>query len=260
MTRKISSGTPWEPVAGYSRAVAAGDYVFVAGCTSVAGGEVVHEGDAAAQTTPLVLEQWTSGLIGEIWKHRSQVPAAEGVDAMLRAGEPILGSLAELGTASAKTTLAAVGQLDRGLLGHCARRLAAALDGSTPGWLEEMGMARIEHAFSDCRPRDGEALLLEAHPPAGEPHMLAVFVDARMGGIAKHLDLVRAMDPAGSAGSDEPDFGGLRFVEVDPELACERVRTAIDRADAAYGLAAKERFVYYRALALARVQPPSLIA
>ena len=49
MTRKISSGTPWEPVAGYSRAVAAGDYVFVAGCTSVSGGDVVHEGDAAAQ-------------------------------------------------------------------------------------------------------------------------------------------------------------------------------------------------------------------
>jgi hypothetical protein len=176
---------------------------------------------------------------------------------MLRAGEPILDSLAEVGTASAKTTLAAIGQLDRGLLGHCARRLAAALDGSTPRWLEEMGMARIRRAFSECRPRDGEALLLEAHPPSGEPHMLAVFVDARMGGIAKHLDLVRAMDPAGSAGSD---FGGLRFVEVDPELACQRVRTAIDVADAACDLTAKERFVYYRALALARVQPPSLIA
>jgi hypothetical protein len=176
---------------------------------------------------------------------------------MLRAGEPILDSLAELGTASAKTTLAAVGQLDRELLGHCARRLAAALDGSTPGWLEELGMATIERAFSDCRPRDGEALLLEAHPPSGEPHMLAVFVDARMGGIAKHLHLVRAMDPAGS---DDPDFGGSRFVEVDPELACQRVRTAIDRADAACGLAANESFVYYRALALARVRPPSLIA
>jgi len=34
VTRRIASGTPWEPVAGYSRAVAAGDYVFVAGCTS----------------------------------------------------------------------------------------------------------------------------------------------------------------------------------------------------------------------------------
>ncbi len=47
--RRISSGTTWEPVVGYSRAVAAGDYVFVSGCTSVAGAEFVHPGDAYAQ-------------------------------------------------------------------------------------------------------------------------------------------------------------------------------------------------------------------
>jgi enamine deaminase RidA (YjgF/YER057c/UK114 family) len=50
MIRKISSGTCWEPVVGYSRAVAAGDFVFVAGCTSVEGAEFVHEDDAYAQT------------------------------------------------------------------------------------------------------------------------------------------------------------------------------------------------------------------
>jgi enamine deaminase RidA (YjgF/YER057c/UK114 family) len=50
MIRKISSGTRWEPVVGYSRAVAAGDFVFVAGCTSVDGAEFVHEDDAYAQT------------------------------------------------------------------------------------------------------------------------------------------------------------------------------------------------------------------
>ncbi|HTT52787.1 MAG TPA: RidA family protein [Streptosporangiaceae bacterium] len=50
MTRKISTGTPWEAVVGYSRAVAAGDFVFVAGCTSTDGGQVVHVGDAYAQT------------------------------------------------------------------------------------------------------------------------------------------------------------------------------------------------------------------
>ena len=50
MTRRIASGTRWEPVVGYSRAVAAGDFVFVSGCTSVDGAEFVHEGDASAQT------------------------------------------------------------------------------------------------------------------------------------------------------------------------------------------------------------------
>jgi enamine deaminase RidA (YjgF/YER057c/UK114 family) len=48
--RKFSSGTRWEPIAGYSRAVAAGDYIFVAGCTSVAGAEFVYPDDAYAQT------------------------------------------------------------------------------------------------------------------------------------------------------------------------------------------------------------------
>jgi enamine deaminase RidA (YjgF/YER057c/UK114 family) len=50
MIRKISTGTTWEPVVGYSRAVAAGDFVFVSGCTSVDGAEFVHDGDAYAQT------------------------------------------------------------------------------------------------------------------------------------------------------------------------------------------------------------------
>ena len=50
MSRKISSGAPWEPIVGYSRAVAAGDHIWVTGCTSLVDGEVVHEGDWTAQT------------------------------------------------------------------------------------------------------------------------------------------------------------------------------------------------------------------
>jgi enamine deaminase RidA (YjgF/YER057c/UK114 family) len=54
VTRRISTKTLWEPVVGYSRAVAAGDFVFVSGCTSVANGVFVHEGDAEAQTTQAI--------------------------------------------------------------------------------------------------------------------------------------------------------------------------------------------------------------
>jgi enamine deaminase RidA (YjgF/YER057c/UK114 family) len=50
MTRRFSSGGTWEQAVGYSRAVAAGDYIFVSGCTSVDGTGLVHEGDARAQT------------------------------------------------------------------------------------------------------------------------------------------------------------------------------------------------------------------
>lgn len=50
MRQKISSGSPWEDIVGYSRAIRVGNIVEVAGTTAMDGESLIGKGDIYTQT------------------------------------------------------------------------------------------------------------------------------------------------------------------------------------------------------------------
>ena len=62
-------------VVGYSRAVAAGDNIWVTGCTSIVDGEVVHDGDPYEQTAQAIRNiAWALGQLGVVAGRRRPHP------------------------------------------------------------------------------------------------------------------------------------------------------------------------------------------
>ncbi|OCT17066.1 hypothetical protein A8709_24060 [Paenibacillus pectinilyticus] len=68
---RVFTGSPWEPVVGYCRAIRVGDRIEVAGTTAMKDGEVVGVGDAYEQTRCIL--QLIEGALHELGAQMSDV-------------------------------------------------------------------------------------------------------------------------------------------------------------------------------------------
>jgi enamine deaminase RidA (YjgF/YER057c/UK114 family) len=62
MRKKISSGSPWEEIVGYSRAVRVGNIIEVAGTTAMDGDVLIGKGDIYKQTV-FVIKKMEAALV-----------------------------------------------------------------------------------------------------------------------------------------------------------------------------------------------------
>jgi hypothetical protein len=210
--------------------------------------------DAIKIDRPFILERWISGVLGRVWERRAPLPDLPDEDLMFVVGKPLLDACVCIGGAKGKTFLSAVAQIDRGPLGLVAGVLADAIPKArVPPWMARVGEpTTITRAFSAAGAGEEEAVLLQTDRTGVDAHMVAAFISGELGGIAKHLSVLRVIDPLRDESLED---ARSRFSEVDPVLAADRVRVAIERTDNDFAAPVGVEFSAHRAVAIARITP-----
>jgi hypothetical protein len=205
--------------------------------------------DVGGMRTALELELWASWILGQAWKQRVRQPHFIEVDWMLTVGAPMVALLAEIGGARARKALTAISMLDRGALGNYAGAIALTLPGArTPAWIADIADARFASVRSATVPGDGEAVLFDLHRRDRHELTVAVFIDERLGGAVKWIQLLGPV-PAETDGDclwEMLEFGDL------PEVS-GHVCEAIELADRNPRAGVLSEFADLRAFVLARL-------
>lgn len=104
-----------------------------------------------------------------------------------------------------------------------------------PAWYAaSRGLAPVAAgSLSEDQFDDGRTVLIEFAGPAYEPHTIGVYVDRNMGGLAKDLLVgppLAQLRAQVAANAGHPDFGSIRFEDIDLEDARRRATLAMARS------------------------------
>jgi hypothetical protein len=208
--------------------------------------------EAQALTSVLEMECWISSVLGQLWEQRYEAPPLE-LERAFVLGAPVAEQLARSGVGGARLVLQAIASVDRGALGARCGQLADGLgDEPLPAWARRRRGVRVWRAVAAGIRGDGEVVCLGARGGGRPPHTLAVFVDERQGGVAKHIHLLDSLEVGAEDVLGPRGALGAPGVELAPATAAERVVDAIRHTDENPDAIVDESVGALRALALAR--------
>ena len=203
--------------------------------------------DAAKLGSVYEAEYFVSSLLGQFWERRACAPPLEGFDQDLVLGAALAQDLAANGGRGSRLVLQTIGRLARGGLGALAADLAREMDDELPAWAADLGRSRATSAVCASAPGDGVSIVLEVAGAGMVDHAIALFIDERRGGIAKHLGLIYGeADRPGGLVSELG--GGPADIRDAARQVLDAIRITDGRPDAPVG----ETFATLRMIAIAR--------
>jgi len=191
---------------------------------------------AATFDSALDAEQWASALLGTWW------PMSIGADAEERfeeeVGRPLVAAIGRAGGADALAALHAFAQVCDTQLGFEAQAEADRLlhgGAPWPAWgdaimdVEILRTAVLRERVFD----DGITVLIEARHGDEERHVVGVYIDHNLGGMAKDILLAESIDAIEQtlAAGQPGELAAIELETIPPAEAEARIRAAMELTD-----------------------------